>query len=79
MALGSEVLPVYQETTCSRLKYPSRQRNRRRLDQFKAKQKEGLSEDDYKRYEKDVQKEHDKYIAEINEHLTHKEADLKTV
>ena len=49
------------------------------LDQLKAKQKDGLSEDDYKRYEKDVQKEHDKYIAEINEHLTHKEADLKTV
>jgi len=38
-----------------------------------------VSEDDLKRSEKDVQTEHDKFIAEINKHLASKEADLMKV
>ncbi|MFP4070277.1 MAG: ribosome recycling factor [Opitutales bacterium] len=49
------------------------------LDLLKAAKDEGLPEDDFKRFEKDVQKAHDDYIAEINEHLARKEADLKKV
>ncbi|MFP4673140.1 MAG: ribosome recycling factor [Opitutales bacterium] len=56
-----------------------RQARRDALDALKAAQKEGLSEDDSKRYEKQVQKAHDDFIAEINEHLAKKEADLKKV
>ncbi len=56
-----------------------RQVRRDALDLFKAEQKDGLSEDDYKRYEKEVQKAHDDYIAEINKHLAAKETDLKKV
>lgn len=56
-----------------------RQVRRDALDQLKAAQKSGLSEDEFKRLEKEVQKETDKYIAEINQHLAHKEADLKKV
>lgn len=56
-----------------------RQVRRDALDLFKAEQKDGLSEDDYKRYEKEVQKAHDDYITEINQHLSQKEAELKKV
>jgi len=49
------------------------------LDLFKAAKEDGLSEDDHKRYEKDVQKAHDDYIAEINQHLSGKENELKKV
>lgn len=56
-----------------------RQVRRDALDQLKTAKNEGLSEDDFKRYEKEVQKAHDDYIAEINQHLAHKEADLKKV
>lgn len=56
-----------------------RQARRDALDLFKAAKKDGLPEDDVKLYEKDVQKAHDEFIADINKHLAHKEADLKKV
>ena len=56
-----------------------RQGRRDALDLLKAAKGDGLPEDDYKRYEKDVQKAHDDYIAEINDYLVKKEADLKKV
>ena len=56
-----------------------RQSRRDALDLFKAAKSDGLSEDDFKRYEKEVQKEHDDFIAEINQQLTAKETDLKKV
>jgi ribosome recycling factor len=56
-----------------------RQTRRDALDLFKAEKSDGLSEDDFKRYEKDVQKAHDDYIAKINQLLATKEADLKKV
>ncbi|MFW2480318.1 MAG: ribosome recycling factor [Lentimonas sp.] len=56
-----------------------RQNRRDALDLLKAAKEDGLPEDDFKRHEKDVQKAHDDHIAEINQHLTHKEADLKKV
>lgn len=56
-----------------------RKARRDALDLFKAAKDDGLSEDDFKRYEKDVQKLHDDYIAEINQLLSGKEAELKTV
>lgn len=56
-----------------------RQARRDALDLFKAAKSDGLSEDDFKRYEKEVQKEHDDSIAEINKQLSAKEADLKKV
>jgi ribosome recycling factor len=56
-----------------------RQARRDALDLFKAAKNDSLSEDDFKRYEKEVQKAHDDYIAEINKHLAAKEADLKKV
>lgn len=56
-----------------------RQARRDALDLLKAAKEEGLPEDDFKRYEKDVQKAHDDAIAEINRHLAIKEADLKKV
>jgi ribosome recycling factor len=49
------------------------------LDLFKSAKDDGLSEDDIKRYEKDVQKEHDDFITEINKQLSAKEAELKKV
>ena len=50
------------------------------LDLLKsAKNDEGLSEDDFKRHEKEVQKAHDEYISEINKHLSSKEAELKKI
>jgi len=56
-----------------------RHNRRDALDLLKAAKDDGLSEDDFKRFEKDVQKAHDDFIAEINQHLTRKEADLKKV
>jgi ribosome recycling factor len=57
-----------------------RQARRDALDLLKAaKNDDGLPEDDFKRYEKEVQKAHDDFIAEINQHLAQKEADLKKV
>jgi len=56
-----------------------RQARRDALDLLKAAKDDGLSEDDVKRYEKEIQAAHDKFIAEINEQLTKKEADLKKV
>lgn len=56
-----------------------RQARRDALDLFKAAKKDGLPEDDVKLYEKDVQKAHDEFIADINQHLAHKETDLKKV
>jgi ribosome recycling factor len=56
-----------------------RQARRDTLDLLKAEKNDGLPEDDFKRLEKDVQKAHDDYIAEINTHLSHKEGDLKKV
>ena len=57
-----------------------RQGRRDALDLLKsAKNDDGLPEDDFKRHEKEVQKAHDDYISEINEHLTKKEAELKKV
>lgn len=56
-----------------------RQARRDTLDLLKAEKSDGLPEDDFKRYEKDVQKAHDDAIAEINDHLASKEADLKKV
>ncbi len=56
-----------------------RQGRRDALDLFKAAKDDGLSEDDLKRYEKEVQKLHDDYIAEINQLLASKETELKTV
>jgi ribosome recycling factor len=56
-----------------------RQVRRDTLDLLKAAKNDGLPEDDFKRHEKEVQKAHDDFIAEINEHLAKKEADLKKV
>jgi len=56
-----------------------RQARRDALDLFKAAKNDGLSEDDFKRYEKDVQKMHDNYIADINQLLSNKEKELQTV
>ena len=56
-----------------------RQIRRDAITQLKDAQKEGLSEDDIKRAEKDVQKEHDAFIEKINDALAHKEAELKNV
>lgn len=50
------------------------------LDIIKAEQKSGtISEDDAKRYEKEVQSLTEKFIAEIDQHLAHKEKELLTV
>lgn len=50
------------------------------LDPLKKAQKAGdISEDDYKRYEKDVQQLHDQYIEKINAALVKKEKELTTV
>ena len=56
-----------------------RQARRDALDLFKAAKDDGLSEDDFKRYEKDVQKLHDDYIAQVNQLLSNKETELQTV
>jgi ribosome recycling factor len=57
-------------------------RNVRRdtMDALKKAQKDGkISEDDLKRFEKEVQTTTDKTIKEIGDHLGHKEKDLLTV
>lgn len=57
-----------------------RQARRDALDHLKtAKNESIISEDDLKRYEKEVQKEHDDHIAEINKLLAGKEAELKAI
>ena len=56
-----------------------RQIRRDAIAHLKEAQKEGLSEDDIKRAEKDVQKEHDAFIEKINDALANKEAELKNV
>jgi ribosome recycling factor len=57
-----------------------RQARRDALDlRTAAKTHDGLPEHEFKRHEKEVQKAHDDYISEINEHLAHKETDLKKV
>ncbi|MFU8847915.1 MAG: ribosome recycling factor, partial [Opitutales bacterium] len=56
-----------------------RQARRDALDLLKAAKNDGLPEDDFKRFEKDVQKAHDDAIAEINQHLSSKETELKKV
>ena len=49
------------------------------MDALKAAQKDGLPEDDFKRGEKDVQKETDDAVAKINQALTNKEKDLRQI
>lgn len=56
-----------------------RQARRDALDLLKSAKDDGLPEDDFKRHEKDVQKAHDDAVAEINQHLSSKEAELKKV
>ena len=56
-----------------------RQARRDGLDLLKQAQNNSLSEDDAKRCEKEIQSEHDAFIAEINTQLSSKEADLKKV
>ena len=57
-----------------------RHARREGLDVIKAEQKSGaLPEDDAKRFEKEVQTMTEKYIAEIDEHLEHKEKELLTL
>lgn len=56
-----------------------RQARRDALDLLKTAKTDGLPEDDFKRFEKDVQKAHDDAIAEINQHLSSKETELKKV
>jgi len=49
-------------------------------DELEKLQKDGkISEDDLKRAEKDLQKETDAHIAEIDELLVHKEKELREV
>lgn len=56
-----------------------RQARRDALDLLKAAKEDGLSEDEVKRNEKEIQTEHDNFIAKINEQLAKKETDLKSV
>ncbi len=55
----------------------ARAARREALDVLKAAQKEGQSEDEVKRLEKEVQKEVDDAIARINTSLSAKEAELR--
>lgn len=50
-----------------------------RRDAIEGVKKAKLPEDESKRLEKDIQTATDKSIAEINQHLTHKEKELTTV
>ncbi|HRE07590.1 MAG TPA: ribosome recycling factor [Opitutaceae bacterium] len=50
-----------------------------RRDVIEAVKKAKLPEDEGKRLEKDIQATTDKFIAEINQHLAHKEKELTTV
>lgn len=45
----------------------------------KEKNNKQISEDDYKRFEKEIQHETDKFIEQINKHLDSKEKELLTV
>ena len=49
------------------------------MDALKDAQKDGLPEDDFKRAEKDVQKETDDAVEQINQALASKEKDLRQV
>ena len=49
------------------------------MDSLKEAQKDGLPEDDFKRGEKDVQKNTDDSVNKINEALSSKEGDLRKV
>jgi ribosome recycling factor len=49
------------------------------MDALKEAQKEGLPEDDFKRAEKDVQKNTDDSVSKINQALSSKEQDLRKV
>lgn len=49
------------------------------MDSLKEAQKEGLPEDDFKRAEKDVQKNTDDSVSKINQALSSKEGDLRKV
>ena len=49
------------------------------MDGLKMAQKEGLPEDDFKRSEKEVQKNTDDAVTKINEALANKESDLRQV
>ena len=49
------------------------------MDALKEAQKEGLPEDDFKRAEKDVQKNTDDCVSKINQALSSKEQDLRKV
>ena len=49
------------------------------MDSLKEAQKEGLPEDDFKRGEKDVQKNTDDNVSKINQALSSKEGDLRKV
>ena len=49
------------------------------MDSLKEAQKEGLPEDDFKRAEKDVQKNTDDNVNKINQALASKEGDLRKV
>lgn len=57
-----------------------RQVRRDAMDMLKELEKEGgISEDDVKRFEKEIQKVTDEYIEQIGEALSHKEAELMKV
>ena len=49
------------------------------MDSLKEAQKDGLPEDDFKRAEKDVQKNTDDNVSKINQALSSKEGDLRKV
>jgi len=49
------------------------------MDALKIAQKDGLPEDDFKRAEKNVQKNTDDAVAKINDALAEKESDLRQV
>jgi ribosome recycling factor len=49
------------------------------MDALKEAQKNGLPEDDFKKGEKDVQKNTDDAVAKINDALLAKESDLRKV
>lgn len=57
-----------------------RHARREALDTLKADQKGNeISEDDLKRFEKEVQHEHDRYIKDIDQHLHSKEQELMAI
>jgi ribosome recycling factor len=49
------------------------------MDSLKNAQKDGLPEDDFKRGEKDVQKNTDDAVGKINDALLAKETDLRKI